>query len=82
LVFIIPLIAFFAGARSFIGVIGFVGAITGGIDGIIIMLMAKAAKHRGQRKPEYSIPINWWIIILLIALFILGIVYQFFKFSL
>jgi len=80
LVFIIPLIAFFAGARSFIGIIGFVGAITGGIDGIIIVLMARAAKHRGDRKPEYSIPINWLIMALLIALFLLGITYQFFKF--
>lgn len=54
-----------------------VGSIAGGIAGILIMIMVKKAKEKGQRKPEYSVPLNWPIIIILSLIFIAGIVYQF-----
>jgi len=75
----IPLIFFLAGARSFIQVIGITGAVAGGIEGILIVLIARAAKRKSEVKPEYNIPINWIFAILLILLFTAGIVYQFVK---
>jgi len=73
----IPLIIFLAGARSFIGVIGLTGAVAGGVESILLILTAKMAKKKGERKPEYAVPLNWFIAIMLIALFMAGIVYQF-----
>jgi tyrosine-specific transport protein len=49
----IPLLAFLSGARSLIGVLGFVGAVFGVIDGSIIALMARkvlsAVRPKGWR---------------------------------
>ncbi|MBU2523337.1 MAG: hypothetical protein KKE23_03540 [Nanoarchaeota archaeon] len=72
-----PLAIFLAGARSFIGVIGITGAVAGGIEGALLILTAKAAKKKGERKPEYSINLNWFWVILIILLFAVGIAYQF-----
>lgn len=73
----IPLAIFLAGARSFIGVIGLTGAVAGGIEGILLVMTARAAKRKGERKPEYSMSLNWFIAALLILLFTAGIAYQF-----
>jgi len=73
----IPLAIFLAGARSFIEVIGITGAVAGGIEGALLILIAKASKKKGERKPEYSINLNWFWAILIILLFAVGIAYQF-----
>lgn len=62
---------------TFIQIISYAGAIGGGLGGILVVLMAIHAKKLGKRKPEYKIPINWLVAVLLIALFALGIAYQF-----
>jgi hypothetical protein len=74
----IPLILFLAGVQSFIGVIGITGAVAGGIEGIMIVLIAKKAKEKSKIKQDYDIPLSWILAILLIILFTAGIVYQFF----
>lgn len=73
----IPLILFLIGINDFIGVIGFAGAVTGGIDGILIILAYRKADRygKGDRKPEYDIVTTKWLEYLLIVMFILGIVY-------
>ena len=73
----VPLALFLLGARSFISVIGITGAVAGGVEGIMIVLTAIKAKKKGQRKPEYKIPLNWAIALVLMAVFVLGIAYQF-----
>jgi tyrosine-specific transport protein len=75
----IPLGLFLAGARSFISVIGLTGAIAGGMEGILLVLIAKQAKKKGKVKPDYQIGLGWIFAILLILLFTAGIVYQFVK---
>jgi len=72
-----PLLIFLAGARSFIGVIGTTGAVAGGIEGALLILIAKAAKKKGERKPEYCLNLSWFWVILIILLFAVGIAYQF-----
>jgi amino acid permease len=76
----IPLGLFIAGARSFIQVIGITGAVAGGIEGILIVLIAKSAKEKSEVKPEYQVPLGWIFAVILIILFTLGIIYQFVKF--
>lgn len=77
----VPLIVFLAITRyhlmGFVKLLGLSGSVAGGVAGIVIAVMAIKAKKLGDRKPEYRIPINWFIATLLIALFAFGIAYQF-----
>ncbi len=68
--------AFVADVTSFISVLGITGAMTGGMMGILIILMHRKAKKMGERKPEYEISQNDFLSIILIAFFLLGIAYQ------
>ncbi len=68
----VPIVLILLGVHSFIKVIGITGAIAGGIDGILIVLMWRKAKQAGQRKPEYEINLPEIISYLLIAMFVIG----------
>ena len=71
-----PLIIALSGITSFIVVIGFTGAVAGGVDGILIMLAYWKAKKHGDRKPEYTVTISRMLTSLLILMFSIGIIYQ------
>lgn len=77
LALIVPFIIFLTGFDDFIRVISFSGAVMGGIDGVLIILMYQKADREGKgaRKPEYDIPTSKWLEYLLIVMFVLGIVY-------
>jgi len=75
LVWVIPLFAFSLGINNFIGVLGIAGALAGGIEGILIVLMYYNAKKKGDRKPEYSLNLPRFAGVFLIALFTAGIAY-------
>ncbi len=57
---------------TFTGILEIAGVITGSITGILTLLMIRKAKIQGSRNPEYSIPINKWIFLLIILIFIIG----------
>ncbi len=76
LTMIVPLLIFFIGARSFIKVIGITGAIAGGIEGILIVLMFRQARKRKLRIPEYKLGKKTVIGLIIITMFALGIIYQ------
>ena len=59
---------------SFTKMLSIGGVIAGGLTAILILLMAVKAKKKGNREPEYSFPINWFIIIFLSLIFVLGII--------
>ena len=73
---LIPLTLFLLGINNFILILGIVGAISGGIQSILIILMHRNAKKYGNRKPEFSfrnfLPLN----ITLIVLFVFGIIFE------
>lgn len=72
-----PLFVFLLGLNSFVRVLGTVGAIGGGIEGLLILsiyLKLKSLK-KTERKPEYKIPTSGIIIAILGLIFISGIVY-------
>jgi len=62
------------GILSFTDILAIGGVISGGIASILILIMAKKAKEKNERKPEYAIKINKFVIILLSIIFVLGIV--------
>jgi amino acid permease len=58
---------------SFISILSIGGIVSGGLIALLILLMVKKAKEKGNRKPEYSIPANWFILGILSLIFIFGI---------
>lgn len=79
---IIPLVLYVLVTKfnimGFALVLGLGGVVSGGITGILILLMAKKAKSstRNGKDPEIKIPINWFLIIILSLVFLVGIILQ------
>ncbi|MBU1166945.1 amino acid permease [Patescibacteria group bacterium] len=72
----IPFFIYLAGLKDFIEVISIIGAVMGGMNGILVLMMYKKAKKMGQEKPNLTIKIPSLIYYLLFAIFGLGIVYE------
>jgi tyrosine-specific transport protein len=75
LVWVVPLFAFSLGINNFISVLGIAGALAGGIEGILIVLMYYEAKKKGDRKPEYSLNLPRFLGAFLTIFFVAGIAY-------
>ncbi len=71
----VPITAFLLGIKQFIPLLAITGAVAGGIEGVMIVMMHSRAKKLGQRKPEFSIGNNSIISVLLILMFVAGIIY-------
>ncbi|MDO8460749.1 MAG: aromatic amino acid transport family protein [Nanoarchaeota archaeon] len=76
IVVLVPLALFlilsFLKIAAFTKIIGFGGAISGGLAAILILFMVKKAKAQGEEKPAYSIPYSEILTWILIILFVLG----------
>jgi len=66
------------GFADFVKVLGIGGVISGGLMGILILLINIKSKKKGNREPEFSIPINWFIIGILSLIFLAGIWFELF----
>jgi tyrosine-specific transport protein len=77
LALLVPLAAYFFGLTSFILIIGLIGALASGLDGILTIWIYFKAKKMGDRQPEYQIKAGAFWGWLLILVFSLGIIYQF-----
>lgn len=77
LALIIPLILFFVvyfyNLLTFTEILSIAGVVSGGLTGILILLMNLRAKKLGKRNPEYNIRINKFIIFLLSLIFIAAV---------
>lgn len=78
---LVPILLFivvqYSGWFSFTAILSIGGVVSGGLTAIVVLFMIKSAKKNGDRKPEYSIPVNWFIVILLSLVFVLGVVFEF-----
>ncbi len=61
---------------TFTNIIGIAGSISGGILALVILLINKRAKYLGDRKPEFSVPINWFIILTISTIFALAVIME------
>ena len=75
LIALVPIAFVLLGVRDFIAIIGFLGAVMGGFEGIAMILAYFKAKKMGDRTPEYSLKIPHAIYYFLIFIFVLGIIY-------
>jgi amino acid permease len=73
---LVPFVLILLGVKGFVAILGLVGAVAGGIDGIIIILMFHLAKKHGDRHPEYSMKKYWLLSAILLILFAAGIIYE------
>jgi len=73
---VIYLLVSFFDLVGFVGLLGIGGVVSGGLMGVLVLLMNIKAKKKGNRNPEYSVRINWIIISILILIFVLGAVLE------
>jgi amino acid permease len=78
-IFVFLFIQLFGGVFSFIRVISIGGVVSGGVIGILVLMINKRAEKSGDRHPEFLIPINNWIVRILSFVFIMGIFLELFK---
>jgi len=75
LVLLLPAMLFLFGARDFVSVISVLGTIAVGIDGILILMLARAARKSHQH-PKGFFPIGRIVPIVLMAIFGAGILWE------
>ncbi|MEM3113379.1 MAG: aromatic amino acid transport family protein [Candidatus Pacearchaeota archaeon] len=75
---ILYLILFYFNLLGFVSVLGIGGIFSATLTSILVLIMNKQAKKFGNRRPEYSIPISWFIIILISLVFIIGTIVELF----
>ncbi len=78
---LVPLATYLVGFKDFILIIGFVGAVFSGLDGILTIWIYFKARRAGDRQSEYHLRYAKFWGVALILLFMLGIIYQIFYLS-
>tara|TARA_Y100000034_G_scaffold91794_1_gene110783 strand:+ start:4873 stop:5985 length:1113 start_codon:yes stop_codon:yes gene_type:complete len=80
---LVPLLLYFAvtffNFADFAKILSIGGVVSGGLTGVLILLMNVKAKKTGNRKSEFSVPINWFVIGILSLIFALGIFTELFN---
>jgi tyrosine-specific transport protein len=71
-----PLVFFWSGLRNFIDVIGLVGAVAGGLLGVVILAAYLRAKKFRLRTPEFRIRFPTFAVWLMMAVFVAGMIYE------
>jgi multisubunit Na+/H+ antiporter MnhB subunit len=69
------LIAYLLGLTNFIDILGFVGAVAGGLAFVLIILTYRAAQKKGDRAPEYELRLNPIFVYAIAAIFAAGTAY-------
>lgn len=77
LTLLIPFLIAVFGLTTFLAVLGFTGAVSGGLEGFLVILMYWKARRCGDRKPEYTLGKMRVLGSIFMAMFLLGIIYAF-----
>ncbi len=75
LTLLIPLLITVFGIATFLTILGITGAVSGGLQGILLIFMYWKAQLLGDRKPEYALGGQRVLGMLFILMFSLGIIY-------
>jgi len=72
-----PLLIFLLGVDNFISILLFVGAVFGGLQGLVVIRTWLAASKRGDRVPEFVLPYKPVFASIMAIIFLIGIIYTF-----
>jgi len=78
MVVFIPILLFISSSAGFIETVILLGAIFGGLEGILLIGIYKKSREKGNRDPEYSLKISNFIFLLIFLVFVAGIFYELF----
>ncbi len=76
---LVPFLVFLLGITSFVKAMWFAGAVAGGVEGVLLVLTFRAAKKKGERKPEYELKYHGIISWILILMYLIGGIYTVIK---
>ena len=76
LVFLGTVFLFFVSGQAFIKTIALVGAVGGGLAGVMTLIIHQRAQRLGNRSPEYRLHLPGWARLVLILMFISGGAYE------
>lgn len=71
-----PIVIYFWHLDNLIRLISFLGGMLGGFEGIMILLVLKKAKEQSELEPPYKMPLNKYLLAVLIVAFIIGALCQ------
>lgn len=71
-----PLLFFWSGMRDFIDVIGLVGAVSGGLLGVVVLGSYVRARSARRRTPEFRVHVPGIVVWALMLVFIAGMFYE------
>ncbi len=71
-----PIVIYFWHLDNLIRLISFLGGMLGGFEGIMILLVLKKAKEQSELEPPYKMPLNKYLLAILIVAFIIGALCQ------
>ena len=72
----VPYLLFLAGIQNLTKVVSISGAVSGGLGGVMLILIAMKVKKKRDKKPVFENRVNVYGAFLLSLLFILGLVYE------
>jgi tyrosine-specific transport protein len=71
---VLPFLVFLQVNPSFISIISFTGAVLGGLEGILIILIWLKSKKLGKLTPQYTLTVSKFVIGLILIIFVFGII--------
>lgn len=74
---LLPLVLVLLGASDYIKIIGLIGAVSIGVDSIMIIFMHRASQQHGEVVPPFSVRLAPVVEIVLICMFVAGVAYEF-----
>lgn len=76
----VPYLLYAMGVNNLIGIISFGGAVAGGISGVVMILIFRELRRRGNKLILFSVSPGKYISYFLISMFILGVVYEIYSY--
>jgi len=79
-VIVVPLLALVLGVKAFVPLMAFIGIVFGAFEDVILILVFKKSKIKGDRNPEYKISLPNPILYLLCLMFTGALIYEIISF--
>jgi tyrosine-specific transport protein len=76
----VPILAYVLGFTNFIDILGFVGAVAGGVAYIVLMMIYRAAQTKGDRLPEYKLSLSPILVYAIAIIFAVGTIYYLYSY--